>query len=238
MNLSMEIPTPHLEYFSRLCEQDFALAQLVLDDKTYAKFYRDQSDKGRRVYLDNGFHEMGHPLSVSSVLEAATLIDASVVICPDKFGDRKFTYEGYKEMVTAGGPFPLAVVLQGNDPFERAEFYEAVRKSTSVYMFPYKASDRPRRFREFLTYPRSAAQRSVHFLGVSTLQEIAQLENLSQVLDASYDTCKPFKLAYAEMYMTPASNLRGMGREKFKEPMTPLQREVALYNLALMRSYA
>jgi len=238
MNLSMEIPTPHLEYFSKLTEQDFALAQLVLDDKTYAKFYRDQSEKGRRVYLDNGFHEMGHPLNAGDVHEAAKLIEASVVICPDRFGDMKFTYEGYKEMTAIPHHYPLGVVLQGHDPFDRGQFYEAVAKHTHVCMFPYKAPDRVQRFREFLTYPRRNGWRAIHFLGVNTLQEIAQIDSLTRGLDASYDTCKPFKLAYAEMYMTPASNLRGLGREKFKEPMTPLQREVALYNLALMRSYA
>src|SRR5262245_2551389 len=82
----MEIPKSMLAKLSPLTDLDFALAHEVLADKAYAEFYASQAAAKRFVILDNGFHEKGHPLEPTELVEAAKRINASVVIAPDKIG--------------------------------------------------------------------------------------------------------------------------------------------------------
>ena len=90
MKLSLEIPYAHLEDLSPFTDFDFALAQLVLNEAPrsgYIEFYRKQSDKGREVWLDNGFHELKRSLPLEALLEAAARIGATHIVAPEVRND-------------------------------------------------------------------------------------------------------------------------------------------------------
>jgi hypothetical protein len=68
-----------------------ALAHLVGDDPIYTAFYREQSDRGRFVLMDNGVVETGIPLGTRDLVRRAILIGASEIVLPDKIRDRRKT---------------------------------------------------------------------------------------------------------------------------------------------------
>lgn len=86
MKLSLEIPTAYLRDFTPLTDLDFALAHKVLENQEYANFYLDRA-KGRELILDNSMHEIGKPLSVAELEEAAKRCNADYVIAPDQLGE-------------------------------------------------------------------------------------------------------------------------------------------------------
>ena len=76
---------------------NMVLTHLVLEDEEYRKAFK--ALKGEK-YLDNSFFELGYALPPEAILEAAKLVDATVLICPDgtTAGMDMFIKEGYKVM--------------------------------------------------------------------------------------------------------------------------------------------
>jgi hypothetical protein len=87
MKIAMEIPFAHLEELSQYTDFDFALAHLVLKEgpnSFYVKFYREQSRKGRTVWMDNSWHELGRALPLPDLLKAAKMIEATHIVAPEE----------------------------------------------------------------------------------------------------------------------------------------------------------
>ena len=80
IELALEIPTPHLGEFMPWTDLGFALAQEVLNDKTYASFYGNYP---KDIILDNGMLETVASLSVNQLWHASRLIKPSAIIAPD-----------------------------------------------------------------------------------------------------------------------------------------------------------
>jgi hypothetical protein len=72
----------------------------VLSDAEYAGFYRDRSEAGEFVILDNSVIELGYPLGASELIMAAKTIKAAEVVLPDRPGESDFTLT----QVKAAGP--------------------------------------------------------------------------------------------------------------------------------------
>jgi len=73
------------------------LTHLVLKDS----FYREEALKLQgEKYLDNSFFELGYSLPPRDIIQAAELVNATVLICPDgtTAGLKEFKSEGYKVM--------------------------------------------------------------------------------------------------------------------------------------------
>lgn len=73
------------------------LTHLVLNNIRYAKIAKQLPGE---KYLDNSFFELGYSLKPNAILEAAKLVNATVLICPDGTmdGAEEFKKEGYKIM--------------------------------------------------------------------------------------------------------------------------------------------
>jgi len=65
-----------------------ALAHLVLSNPSYTKAYREASERGCYIYLDNGAFEEGVPLGANDILRAAEMIKADCLVAPDFPGER------------------------------------------------------------------------------------------------------------------------------------------------------
>ena len=90
------VQTPHLALLKSETYQ-MALAHLLADDRAYRSFYRNQSDCGSFVLMDNGVVETGEPMPMDDLLRLATEIKASELILPDRIRDREGTLDASRE---------------------------------------------------------------------------------------------------------------------------------------------
>lgn len=68
------------------------LAHQVLEEpQAHLDFWRAQKDQF--IIMDNSLIELGHPLPIDVVAEAADLVGARVLVLPDVLGDRTKTYK-------------------------------------------------------------------------------------------------------------------------------------------------
>ncbi len=64
-----------------------ALAHLALAVPDYANFYNEQRETKKFVILDNSAYELLQALNASSLLEAASKMQPSVLVIPDDIWD-------------------------------------------------------------------------------------------------------------------------------------------------------
>lgn len=84
-------PVAHLKEL-RDQHSHMALAHLVYEYPKYAQFYREMSDRGDFVLLDNGVAE-GKELPWPVVCNAAIMVGAKEVVLPDVIGSCNFTHD-------------------------------------------------------------------------------------------------------------------------------------------------
>jgi hypothetical protein len=86
------VSTPHLRETSNN-DYFMALAHLVPGDEEYAAFFRDMSDAGKFVLMDNGVVETGTAMPIDRVLEIGAEIKAKEIILPDQLGNMAKTID-------------------------------------------------------------------------------------------------------------------------------------------------
>lgn len=245
MRLLAEVPIKHMTEFAPLFDGEFALAHLVLEDKTYAEHMREQSKRGRMVILDNSMHELPAPLSVPEILEAAERIKPSFVIPPDKIGDVTFTYDQFEIMRKANlaHGFKLAAVMCGSNAAERATFFMNVSQHISMLCFPFR-EPRWEWMQELLgTVPKHRAWPAhIHLLGVSTLEELRLWNHTLDLVSwphvrRSVDTNKMLKHGIANKRMSHLENVRTGTRLDFRAELTREQKEHTFFNIAYIRKF-
>ena len=94
MKLAMEVPYAHLRLFASLTDFDFAIAPTVLEKgqkSIYVKWLQKQADKGREVWLDNGWFELKRSLSQDQLIKAAKMIHATHIVAPEVLNDSEQT---------------------------------------------------------------------------------------------------------------------------------------------------
>lgn len=118
-------PISHLGVFGALGEMDMSLAHLVLEnggDNPYAKYYKQQGEKGRFVILDNGLYELqqrGVGAGIDATLDAAEIINPSEIIAEDVLFDGTATIESTKRFIArmkerkVFGKYKVMAVAQG-----------------------------------------------------------------------------------------------------------------------------
>jgi hypothetical protein len=245
MQLSMEIPKAILEQLSPLCDLDFALAQEVLQDAEYTAFYLKQRKAGRFVLLDNGFHELGRPLSSTELLLAASKCDPSAVVAPDWLGDPTTTYNAFFELLSANrNRYRMGFVLCGKTGAERASIFTKVAPHTHVLCLPFKEprfewfQDLVDRIPATFKWPAR-----IHLLGVSSLRELTAFRELFLQLGisatrTSVDTGKPVKFGIIAKQLHDKLPLRGNGALNHDyKGFTDKQLSTIHYNIAFLRKY-
>jgi hypothetical protein len=198
IKFAMEIPTAFLPQWAPLTDLDFVLAHKVLGDQVYADFFRNRP-KGRELILDNSMHELGHPLKVKDLLEAANRVRADFVIPPDRLGEVE---QNIAWTIETGIAFrhsqtKIAPVMCGRTPEERKE----VRSGYAVYPMICLPFREPRAdwYHEHLEACIAQTENlwmRIHLLGVNEMSELRLFRHLSEVNHGqvwSVDTAKPIK---------------------------------------------
>ncbi|XVS60891.1 hypothetical protein ACQPYE_21530 [Actinosynnema sp. CA-299493] len=102
IDLAIIAAVPHLDPISASGSIDMALTHLVLRHPAYERFYRDRSLAGVTVFLDNSAYELAHTgggLAARPVLDAASRIGATVLVCQDFPFDGRATVTSTRRFV-------------------------------------------------------------------------------------------------------------------------------------------
>jgi hypothetical protein len=79
------VPIAHLDEIKN--DDYFMALSYAVDNAEYAKFFRDRSEEGKYVILDNSAVELGEPEPFETYLDKAMEIKASEIMLPDIFQD-------------------------------------------------------------------------------------------------------------------------------------------------------
>lgn len=96
MKTAFICPTAYLDAVASKGDMHLVLAQHVLNNEAYREFYRKEE---KYKILDNGAFELGHPLPLEDILQAAELIGAHEVVAPDVFRDGHKTIDAVNNFV-------------------------------------------------------------------------------------------------------------------------------------------
>lgn len=193
MKLALECPTPLLDLIQPFADFDWILADKVRDEPVYANFYRESN---RQKILDNSVTEKGEPLDIDTLIEIANDINADLIVSPDWLNDRDKTITGYLEAIQKVPPDKLVGVLQGASPEEALECLSAYQHR--LILVPYRVGGSLKSdpaeimsLRRRLVVSRIPADRNVHLLGFTNLDELSWYEHQPNVL--SLDTDVPIR---------------------------------------------
>jgi hypothetical protein len=251
IELAMEIPRLLLDDISPLCDFDFCLAQEVINDEKYASHYHRAKDNTfldgetpglREVFMDNGFHELGRPLSCHELLDAAKKINPTFVISPDRIDDMSFTFKQYeicKDVFKGVNAIPIPVLTAAPE-LDQKSFIMNVQDAP-ILCLPFR---RPRL--DWLKFHRDTIAQyfdRIHLLGVSTLDELDEIGDLcaEAYIHVSVDTGKPIKWGLMGNRFNELSSLRHAPIHSSKmatlESVTSLQLSNIYWNVAYLRRY-
>ena len=76
-------PTAYLQKYATQSHFHLVLAHLIDVDETYTKFYREMSERGDFIIMDNGAFELGQSYEPSKLIELATRVAADAIVLPD-----------------------------------------------------------------------------------------------------------------------------------------------------------
>lgn len=126
MKLCYITPTSYLHKFASQGDMHLALAHLVDDNakNEYASFYRRESERGKRVILDNGLFE-GAQVEPEALIQRARGIKAQVVCAPDVLYDSRATIKEFKRFIKLKHEEGLVAEIMGiPQANNRSEWWE------------------------------------------------------------------------------------------------------------------
>ena len=226
MKVAMEIPLAHLEELSEYCDYDFSFAHLLLKwgpNSPYAKFYRKQREKGREVWLDNGFHELGYSLPLEDLLKAAKMIHptyfVAAEIAKDPIKTHAHVLEAAKEIARRKLPYKLVGTWQGSK-----RGLDLLEEICDLVALPFR---RPRQ-----TVLTSKNSWRYHFFGIRTLDEIRRTP------PRSIDTSAPIKYALYGQDMEARERRLRSPLLDYNTKLSDLMLTQVVRNIALLKSAA
>ena len=245
MKLGLELPTKVLTQLSQLTDIDFCLAQNALEDPEYAKFFKGQSAKGRMVILDNGFHEMGHPLSIPELEKAFGLVNPSFVVSPDWFGKPIETFDAFQQAKKVFPKEKLAVCLAANGEIDLPQFFMNVCGEAGMLCLPYRANRKEWFISLIHMFPRMRWPKYLHLFGMSTFDDLLYFREATiyygwKCGDVSVDTAKPIKHGLLGKYIHEEMDLRHADISSItlhKQIPNQAQLEACLFNIAYLRRF-
>lgn len=115
-------------------EYHLLISFIVLENEQYANFYRECSEDGDYIILDNGTFEKGHPDTVPNILKAVELVRAKEVVAPDFIKDSLGTMKAVDSFIKELGDSKISVmaVPQGKDWNSWMECYEWMLRNPRV----------------------------------------------------------------------------------------------------------
>ena len=114
MKLATIVPFAYLG-LGRFDDYHMVLAHLVDTNPGYERFFREASERGQFVLMDNGVVERGNPMNVHELLARAWRVKATELILPDRIGDAYQTCRMSRQaLVQVGNLCQTMAVPQGN----------------------------------------------------------------------------------------------------------------------------
>jgi len=124
MQVATILPIPHLN-LERDNHYHMALAHLVERDQAYTTFFRQMSDRGDFVLMDNGVVETGEAMPIDQIMFLAKVIRPTEIVLPDKIYDMGATLamasQSLKYVRSVDVNIRVLAVPQGATPLEWAE---------------------------------------------------------------------------------------------------------------------
>lgn len=100
IKLGFIVPTNVLKQYAVMSDYHLVLAHMVRDDPDYLQFYRDRSDNGDFITLDNSSYELGDDVfSEDELLEFAKAVGAREIMAPETYQDAESTMNKAKAFV-------------------------------------------------------------------------------------------------------------------------------------------
>ena len=186
VKMAYQVPIPLLEEYQG--DFDFALAHLIMHDGRYERFYAEQGKKGRTVFLDNGIHELGQPVTIDYLWDVASLIHPTHIIPPDWHGENDKSFQA-AELATWKWPRQMiAPVVQGQTFDECLHSYKRyVNSGYTTICLPYRLGAV-----RLQLIPHLVPYVVHHFLGFNYIME---LKEMRKAPNPQCDTGKPFRFA-------------------------------------------
>jgi hypothetical protein len=243
IKLGLEIPDSVLSLVSPLCDYDFALAHRVLENESYRAFYSAQRRSGRFVLMDNSFHELGHPLSVGELFQAAKLINPSVLVAPDKLGEGDWTYQQFVQLAKdpRSRDYVLAATICGDTPEARSMYLANVRHlGARMYCFPFK-EPRLQWYVDLVSMNPWLAEQPIHLFGGNDFDEhMAWVDTLLRwrhTGPVTLDTSKPIKVAMLGQKLQVGTRMHGLGPLDHDAQINFQTLTNIYFNIAFFRRY-
>ena len=76
-------PTHYLQHYATQSQRHLVLAHLVAQDPSYAEFYRQRSEAGDFIIMDNGAFELGSSYVPEELIRLGLLCGADALVLPD-----------------------------------------------------------------------------------------------------------------------------------------------------------
>jgi len=236
MKLSMEIPTAHLADLSPLVDIDFLIPH-KLEDKRYRDFYANRLNV--ECIMDNGFHELGEPLTIEKLIHYCNMMQPDFLISPDKLDDVSWTMEMAEVMVKKVPSYKLAGNVFGETREERIKMISHYRSLRfGMVCFPYRKRQ-PEWFTHSLNELTSIVNTfaRVHFLGA--INELETKFLAKTFPHASIDTAKPIKWGLQKRRLDTVDPWSGgwVEYDSFSEARIggPVSAQNIFYNIAYLR---
>jgi len=181
MKLALECPTELLDDIQPLADFDFILAHLVLQDKRYARYYKESK---RFKILDNSCNELRHPCSLDDIERVAEIVDPGYIMAPDFLGDCFSTEKSLDEAISRFGMDRVYPIIQGYELKYAIECFDYILKlGFDRVAVPYdicskegdKAENKAKRRLGVVGYiiAKVPIGFSIHLLGMNTLGELS-----------------------------------------------------------------
>lgn len=235
MKLAAEIPTAHLEDLSPLFDFDFVIAHKMADER-YSQFYLERRKQGVMCILDNGFHELGQPMSWKALGAVFDRLTPDFLISPDRLGDPDWTLAQARQLALRIPPTRLAGNVFGGpgERFKMANEYHVL--GFGMVCFPYRKrqlswfdDDDFRNCVEGFSH--------IHFLGAIDARETRLLAQYFPT--SSIDTAKPIKWGIQGKYLNDIPSWHGGWPEYDSYADAKIDNQLAtectLWNIAYLR---
>lgn len=138
MKVAIISPTAHLTELSNYRNNNYclALAQRVLTDPLYQKYYLDKSHQNSHLILDNGACELGQSISPHELIQACHLINPHTLVLPDILNDGPGTINLIKNFLSKYQHLiphiQLMAVVQGKTKHDWLESLNQINQLNSI----------------------------------------------------------------------------------------------------------
>ena len=134
MKVALITPTPLLNKFAVRSPYHLVLAHEYTTDEAYRQFYKERSEAGDYVMLDNGAYELGESIPTRELYHIASDLNPTAIFLPDARFHTKRTMQLVTEALQFlyGSPWQLIGVPQGDNLESILECYDWLQRQSGV----------------------------------------------------------------------------------------------------------